>query len=197
MPTTTRLKPLPFRFDFEEHVYYVNDRRVPNVTSMLQQTGHVDPRYYTDEARERGRMVHALTAAIDLKSIDLARLVSPYRGYALAHAGAMARLKPTMIAIEVPVVHPGYRFGTRPDRVLKVYGARGVLDEKSGHKEKWHAIQTALQAIGVAWKFGIRPELLQRFTLYLHNDGHFKNEMHTKRRDYDEAYEIIRECCRC
>jgi hypothetical protein len=196
MQLATRLKPIPFRFDYDEHVYYVNDKPIPNTTSMLQRTGHVDPKYYTEESRERGRAVHALTAAIDLKSIDVGKLVSPYRGFALAHEKAMARLRPEMIAIEVPVVHPGYRYGTRPDRVLKIYRALGVLDEKSGGKEKWHAIQTALQAIGVAWKFGLRPELLQRFTLYLQNDGYFKNEMHTKRSDFDEAYEIIRECCR-
>ena len=192
-----RLKPLPFRFDYDEHVYYVNDKPIPNTTSMLINTGHVDPRYYTEESRIRGRAVHGLTAKVDLGSIDVAKLVSPYRGYVLAHVAAMERLKPArpMVAIEVPVVHPQFRFGTRPDRVAKIFRVLSVTDEKTGGREKWHALQTAIQAIGFGWKYHVPPELIQRFTLYLSENGHFSNVLHPRRRDYDEAYEVIRECC--
>jgi hypothetical protein len=193
--TAARLKPLPFRFDYDEHVYYVNDQPIPNTTSMLMQTGHIDPRYYTEESRVRGRAVHGLTSQADLQALDVDRLVSPYRGYVLAHAAAMARLKPAFLAIEEPVVHPQFRFGTRPDRVAKVFRALSVLDDKTGGREKWHALQTAIQAIGIGWKYHVPPELIQRFTLYVHENGGFSNQLHTRRRDFDEAYEVIRECC--
>lgn len=191
----TILKPIPFRFDAAEHLYFVRGQQIPNTTSMLQQTGHVDAKYYTAESRARGQAVHKLTADVDLKALDVARLVSPYRGYVLAHVAAMARLRPTFLAIEEPIVHPQFKFGTRPDRVVKVFKALAVIDEKSGQKEKWHALQTAIQAIGIGWKYGVPPELIQRFTLYLSDNGRFKNQMHTVRRDFDEAYAVIRECC--
>lgn len=190
-----RLKPLPFRFDYDAHVYFVNDQPIPNTSSMLVQTGHIDPRYYTEESRIRGRAVHGLTAQADLKALDVDQLVSEYRGYVLAHGAAMARLKPTMIAIEEPVVHPQFRFGTRPDRVVKIHGVLAVLDDKTGGREKWHAIQTAIQAIGIGWKYHMPPELIQRFTLYIGESGHFSNVLHPRRRDFDVAYDVIRECC--
>lgn len=195
MPATL-LKPIAFRFDADAHAYFVNDRQVPNITSMLQQVGKVDPKYYTDEHRERGRAVHALTADVDLRAVDPRTLVSPYRGYVLAHVAAMDRLKPKVLEVEVPDVHPQYKFGGRPDRVAKVFGVLSVLDEKSGREEKWHAIQVALQAILKGWRYGLAPESIQRFTLYLDNGGGFKNRLHAKRRDFDEAFEIIRACCR-
>lgn len=195
MPPTL-LKPLPFRFDYDAHVYYVNDKPVPNITSMLVTVGKVDPTYYTEDARERGRAVHALTADVDLRAVDPTRLVSKYRGYVLAHVAAMARLKPTFVAVEEPDVHPLYRFGGRPDRVAKVFGVLSVLDEKTGREEKWHAVQTALQAILKAWRYGLEPEAMQRFTLYLDDGGGFRNKLHPGKRDYYEAFDVIRECCR-
>lgn len=190
-----RLKAIPFRFDYDEHVYYVNDQPIPNTSSMLVTTGKVDPTYYTEDSRERGKAVHGLTARMDLHALDADRFVGLYRGYVLAHQAAMARLKPAMIAIEEPVVHPQFRFGTRPDRVAKVFRSLSVLDEKTGGREKWHAIQTAIQAIGIGWKYGVPPEMIQRFTLYLDDGGGFSNVLHPRRRDFDEAYDVIRECC--
>ncbi len=195
MIAATKLKAIPFRFDHDEHIYYVNGRPVPNVTSMLKTVGKVNADHYTEAARERGRAVHSLTADVDLKAVDPTKLVSKYRGYVLAHVAAMAALKPVHLAIEEPIVHPQFRFGTRPDRVAKVFGVLSVLDEKTGGKEKWHAIQTALQAIGIGWKYGVMPEAIQRFTLYLDDNGRFKNELHPKRRDFDEAYDVIRQTC--
>lgn len=191
----TLLKPIPFRFDYLEHRYFVEGEQVPNITGMLVEAGKIDPQYYTEESRERGRAVHSLTADVDLRAIDPAKLVSKYRGYVLAHVAAMARLKiKDFIAVEEPDVHPVYRFGGRPDRIAKVFGVVSVIDEKTGGAEKWHATQTALQAILKGWRLGLAPEAIQRCTLYLGDDGAFKSKWQTKRRDYDEAYEIIREC---
>jgi hypothetical protein len=189
------LKPIEFRFDHVDHVYTVAGRVIPNVSGMLQKTGWVDPTYYTDEVRERGRAVHQLTAEYDLGALDVSRLVSKYRGWVLAHVAAMQVLKPTWDAIEEPEVHPVYLYGTRPDRVGKLYRVRSVLDEKSGLRDKAHQIQTALQAIAVAWRYKIAPEAMGRFGLYLRSSGAFERVRHDKRADFDEAYRIIKACC--
>lgn len=191
------MKPLPFRFDDVEHVYYVNDKPVPNISLMLQKTGHVDPTYYTEEARERGRIVHSLTADVDLRAVNPATLVSPYRGYVLAHVKAMSRLRVRdFLEVEQPDVHPSYRFGGRPDRILKLFRVLTVLDEKTGGPEKWHGIQTALQAILKAWRYGLKPEAVARTTLYLEAGGEYKNRPQVKRGDFGTAFDVIKECCR-
>lgn len=189
------LKPVVFHFDHAEHIYTVAGKVIPNVTGMLQKTGWVDPTYYTDAVRERGRAVHQLTAEYDLGALDVSRLVSKYRGWVLAHVGAMQALKPTWEAIEEPEVHPTYRFGSRPDRVGKIFKVRTVVDEKSGLKDKAHQIQTALQAICVAWRYNLAPESMARAALYIRDTGRFERVPHTKRADFDEAYRIIKTCC--
>lgn len=189
------MKPIAFRFDHVDHVYTVGGKVIPNVTGMLQKTGWVDPRYYSDAVRERGRAVHHLTAEYDLGALDPSRLVSKYRGWLLAHVAAMARLKPTWVAIEEPEVHPTYRFGTRCDRVGKIYRALSIVDEKSGYKDKAHPIQTALQAICVSWRYHLKPEAMPRFALYIDESGAFELVPHTKKSDLEEAYRIIKKCC--
>lgn len=189
------LKPVEFRFDHDAHVYSVGGRVIPNVTSMLQKTGWVDPTYYTDDVRERGRAVHQLTAEYDLGALDVSRLVSKYRGYVLAHVAAMQALKPTWIAIEEPEVHPTYLFGTRPDRVGKLYRVLSIVDEKSGYKDKAHPIQTALQAVCISWRYKLAPEAMPRYGLYVKASGRFQLVPHPKRSDIDEAYRIIKACC--
>lgn len=195
MGAAVAIKPVAFRFDHEQHVYYVNERQVPNITSMLQKTGHVDPTYYTEAARERGRAVHRLTADYDLADLSLATLRSPFRGYVLAHAAAVKALKPIQVEVEEPDVHPVYRFGGRPDRIWKVFGVLTVVDEKTGGPEEWHGVQLALQAILKAWRYGLKPEALQRWNIYLADSGRFKRKTRDDRRDFDEAYRILKECC--
>lgn len=189
------LRPVPFRFDHVDHVYSVDGRAIPNVTGMLQATGWVDPRYYNDEVRERGRAVHQLTAEYDLGALDPSTLVSKYRGWVLAHVAAMTRLRPTWEIIEEPEVHPVHLFGTRPDRVGKIYKVRSIVDLKSGVKDKAHQIQTALQAICISWRWHLAPEAIPRYTLYIAQSGAFELVPQTKRADIDEAYRIIKKCC--
>lgn len=190
-----RLKPIEFRFDYHDHTYWVGDRRVPGVSEMLQKTGWIDPTHYNEEGRRRGSAVHEFTSAYDLNSLDVDRLVSPYRGFVLGHVEVVKQLRPTWLAVEEPVVHPGFLFGCRPDRVMKAFKAVGLMDQKTGGPEKWHQIQLALQAIAVSWRYNLEPEMMQRFNEYLTNEGRGRVIERPKRRDFDEAYRIIKVCC--
>lgn len=192
---------LPHRFDPIEHSYTALDtgEELPHATGMLEATGWTgDPRFYTDDGKERGSAVHKLTADYDLGALDLVALKSRYRGYVLGHALAMSILKPEIIAVEESIVHPFYRYGTRPDRVWKLAGVLGVCDEKSGAEEKAHRIQTALQAICVSVEHdNIPPEMIERYALYLTPKGKFKLVQHKDRKDFDEARRVIKRTCRC
>ena len=186
-----------FRFNAETHEYVDAQGEVlTHITSMLLRTGHIQDEWFTDESCDRGIAVHRLVTDYDLGGLvpeDLAQ--HEYRGYLLAHVKAMEILRPHWTAVEVPLVHPQYRFGGRPDRVGLLHGQDTILEVKSGAKSRAHSIQTAMQAILAAGQGGLPAEHYQRGALYLTPKGKFRLEVHRDRRDLDEAYRIIRVCC--
>lgn len=185
-----------FYFDAGPHEYTLKSGRVlPHITGMLERTGWIDDRWYTEESSERGTHVHKLTADYDLGALSPEQCVSRYRGYLLAHVEAMKIIRPEILEVETPRVHPGFLFGGRLDRVWKVYRQYTVGELKSGAEEKAHRIQTALQAILVSAEYGLPPEAWARMCLYLTPKGRFKLVQHDRRADFDEAYRIIRQCC--
>jgi len=189
---------LPFRFDAGNHEYLnlLTGEVFPHITGMLEQTGWIDDRWYTEESSTRGTVVHRLTAEHDLGAELPENAGGLYRGYFLAYVQAIGLLRPTFHEVEIPHVHPYYRFGGRPDRRVTIAARKGVLEIKTGAPEKSHQIQTALQALLVARQFHLPPELLQRTCLYVKADGKFTLLEHVRRRDFDEARDVIRVCCR-
>ena len=187
-----------FHFDDAEHEYTDACTGVvlPHITGMLDRTGWMTDLWYTEDASERGTAVHRLAADYDLGALDVDACVSRYRGFLLAHVAAMRVIAHQWAQIEVPQVHPVYRFGGRPDRVGQALGLKTILEIKTGQPEKGHLVQTALQAILVAANDGGLPaEHYQRLALYLKPKGRFKLEQHRERRDLDEAQRVIRACC--
>lgn len=184
-------------FDVDRHEYSdrLTGKVYPHITGLLQAAGLVDDEWFTEESRYRGTWVHDRTAAYDrgqFNALDLPE-DEPYRGYTLAHVAAMAAIPHTFDAIEVPRIHAGYRFGGRPDRAGTVYELRAVLEGKSGPPAKAHAVQTALQAILEAPRWGLEPHQVARFVLHWKPNGSWKLVEHTRRRDFDQAYRILRE----
>lgn len=187
-----------FRFDANDHSYTILEtgEERPHITGMLEQTGHIDRRWYTEESCERGVMVHTLTARYDLGALDPTRIRSLWRGYLLGYVRAMKALKATWSDVEIPLMHSRFRYGGRPDRAGIQARVRTVLEVKSGGKEPSHEIQTALQAILVAdAKGGLPAESYQRLAIYLKDTGHYDVQLHKNRRDFDVAREIIRATC--
>lgn len=186
-----------FRFDPIGHIYFdleVGDV-VPSITQMLQTVGLIDDRWFSEEGCERGTAVHELTAEYDLGVLAVAQCDSPYRGYLLGHVEAMRIVKPEWTKIEIPCVHPIYRYGGRTDRAGRMYKLRAVCEVKTGAEDRAHQIQTALQAILEAADLNLPPESVARFCLYLKGNGKFKLVEHHRRADFYEAHRIIRRCC--
>lgn len=185
-----------FRFDAIEHVYFLEDRAVPSITQMIELCGLVETDWFTEESRRRGTEVHDLTAAYDLQALDPTQCRSNYHGWLLAHVAAMKIVRPTWTHVEEPFVCGKLKFGGRPDRLGLVYRLRSTVEVKSGAIEKCHQIQTALQAILAAAEagFDLPAEHWNRLALYLQHNGRFRLEQHTDRRDFDEAYRVIKRC---
>ena len=186
-----------FRFDADTHTYRLRDVSVPSVTQLLVLEGLVDDRFYTDEGRARGTAVHDLCKDYDLQAMpDLTGVTSPYKAYLHAYAAAMAIVRPAWDRIEIPTVHPVYRFGCRADRVGTVYGSRAVCEIKSGAVEASHPIQLALQAIAECDAMGLPAYAVQRFAVYVRPNGKFSVDHYTNPHDVDRAFRIIRRFCR-
>lgn len=190
---------IPFRFNDETHEYLSVDTGevFPHITGMLEATGWIDDRWYTEESSDRGTAVHQLTADYDLGALRVTHDEprTTFRGYLLAHVKAVSIARPRWLAIEEPLVHPVFRFGGRLDRDCVVYGLRSTWEIKSGVPTRSHQVQTALQAIMLGHFAGLPPESIGRFCEYVRDKGKFKVERHVERRDFDEAQRVIRVCC--
>jgi hypothetical protein len=188
---------LHFRFDATDHTYtdLATGEELQHVTGMLERTGWREPpRRDIEEARDRGSYVHRRTADYDL-GLDVDRHVGPHAGYVRAYVAIVKLLRPVWEDIEVPRVHPHYRFGGRPDRVGTVIRLKAIGEIKTGALSRADPIQTALQAILVSSIGGLPPASYARFGFYLKPTGKFKVERFDDPRDLDEAFAVIRTCC--
>jgi len=187
-----------FRFDRERHEYTLVEtgQVVPHITELLKRSGWVDDEWYTEEGRRRGSAVHDMTAQWDTGAMTTPPKDHPYAPWLMAHIDAMQLLQPMFLAVEQPIVHPQYLYGGRPDRIARFRGVRCVIELKTGAKDKAHRVQTALQAILDAVDSKLPPHATARWMLYLQPTGRWKFEEHQDRRDFDEAYRIIREYVR-
>lgn len=188
-----------YYFDGNRHEYIDVERGeiLPHITGMLERGGWTDPRWYTEASRDRGTAVHRMTADYDLGAIEDPREVtSAYKGWLLAHVKMCAAVQPGCEMVEQAKIHPVYRYGGRPDRVGRIFGAVAVWDIKSGDPEKGHPIQTALQAILVADEVRVPAEHIVRYGWYLKENGRYKLEEHPNtRKDFAEARRLIRAYC--
>lgn len=185
---------MEFRFDASSHTYTdLAGREIPHITGMLKASGWVDDGFYTAASAERGHVVHRLTADYDLGAIEQPdQVLSIYKGWLLGYVAARAILQPEILKVEEPVVHPVFRFGGRPDRVVLVAGRRGTLEIKSGAESRAHAVQTALQAILDEAESGIPAKFAYRGSVYVTERGRYKVVEHRDARDISEALRIIK-----
>lgn len=189
-----RMTGVPFRFDAANHAYYVDGKRVPSITQMLNITGHINDQYFTEVSRIRGVAVHRLAQDYDLGALDAAELLQAggiYRGWLLAHVALTRLIAPEHKAVEVGLVDPTRRWAGKPDRVSIVRRRLAIVELKSGDPEKHHTIQTALQCILVAGVYNVAPHSIDRFAWYLKGNGRYREEQHNNRADFDEAARII------
>src|SRR5688500_4178205 len=125
-----------FRFDPVRHEYHGigGDAGLvyPHITGMLDAGGLVDDLWFSDESSARGKAVHTMTADYDLGALDPKTVVSIHKGYLLGYVQAMQVLRPKVLDVECPIVHPVHKFGGRPDRIVELFGVRGVLEIKTG-----------------------------------------------------------------
>ena len=131
-------------------MYRVRGRIVAGTTDVIRRAGLVDPRWFTPEARERGRIVHKIAELEDRGKLDLSSIDPRLVGYAEAYRKFKreTRFRPFLIE---------WRFH---DRVLDVCGTLDRLGEafedevllvdlKTGDVDDWVGLQLVSYERGV------------------------------------------------
>lgn len=181
--------PTELVFDVATHTYRYNGNVVPGVTSVIESVGLSDfsmvPHDVLEQAKAFGAEVHKVTEKLD-RGQQIQGDISNATGLYLCHyIKFLHDLDVEIIEIEKRVFSEKYVYAGTLDRiaVLRKLSNQPVLfDIKTGVKSISHKVQTA--AYEYAYKTDKRQKM-DRYTLYLSNDGYKLSEAHTSRKDFD------------
>jgi hypothetical protein len=161
------------KFYPESHTYIDDQGRlVMSVTQILRDSGRIDDRWFTEEARERGTLVHQFCEQYAKGFRDDER-TPRIDGYVGAFIAWMEQARPYVIAAEKFITNTidGLTYAGKFDLLVDVRGEPTLYDIKTGGKAPWHKSQVAAYALVVKPKrCGI---------LYLAKDGRFKEDIFT------------------
>ena len=175
-------------FDPLTHSYFVCEGvlALPGTTALLRAAKKITGEdFFTEEGRDRGTLVHALTHAHDLQGA--AQCPQELAGYLAAYRDAVAHLRPSWRELESIYASSRLGYGGTIDRV-RDDGA--IVDLKTSPLKDWHRLQTALYGLLYRERHG--GPLPARFGLYLAKDGGWKLKEFHRTADYVEAHEIAR-----
>ena|SRR3990167_7445652 len=166
---TTMTKP-KFVFDNDKHEYRLNDRLLPSVTEILRSLGFINPAWYTEEARSRGKAVHVGCHYLDEGKLDWSTLHPDLHGYVKSWEAFKAQMEFKILDMETPRYHPLYQFaGTLDRRVVMPTGREWIFDLKTGKAPFWAKWQTAAYDLLADADLGRQDR--RRACVELHEDG--------------------------
>lgn len=179
-----------FRFDAHQHKYYVGDRELISVTTLLKIMGL---QWYPDNEAVRlkmelGSYVHQITEYYDKNRLGYSVKFYPeniYKNDAIRKENGMHEALPyfeaykkflqdtdcEIVEVETRYYHPAWWYAGTIDRLVRLNGQLAILDLKTGIPIP----ATALQIGGYAelyrhWQ-GVTPK---GHVLYLQKDGNYK-----------------------
>lgn len=161
-----------FRFQPDTHTYYLDGKRIPNITRIIRPMQ--DEQFFTEQARDRGSQVHK---AIDniVRGMEY-ELPDEYFGYIVAWKQFVKDHDYKSILSEQPMYHPAGWAGTPDQYGIVREGMLAVFELKTGASHPVHALQTAAQAELITANGYKRPGL--RFTLQLKPTGQYSIKIH-------------------
>jgi hypothetical protein len=169
------------QFVEDGHLYLMDGRPVPSVTTVLEDVGIIDYSWLPEGTRtmalERGRFVHQICQFHD--EGDLGEFDLSLEGYLEAWKRFRREFGFTPTLIEHREYCKTYGYAGTLDRCAKItmYPSRDViLDIKTNCAPHWTAYQTAAYA-----NFFESPGKYRRLAVALHDDGSYKiHEYHCK-----------------
>lgn len=158
-------------FDEATHTYRVNGVAVPSVTTILSAFNRsLDrvPRDVLEAKAALGKAVHKACELHDADELDEASIHPSVAPYLAQWRRFRADVPFELIANEQILLNPLHGYIGTADRLIRLEGARSVLDIKTGVALPWHELQTAGYA-AAAEKYAPEP-VTRRFSLHLTPD---------------------------
>ena len=186
-------------FDVETHTYRLDGRRLPSVTGAIRAAGFLDDLTWFGSAAalRRGRIVHALAAAVDdlgwtdplrCPALPVGYTSAPREIVVLRADGRLAAACPSELvgyfrgyvafrqmyrgrwsAVERPIARGDLGYAGTPDRIGILNGRPAVLEIKTGTASGWHGYQLAAYDM-----LDPLPFERLRVAVYLPGDGTYK-----------------------
>ena len=183
------------RFDAERHLYFVDDRLVPNVTRMISALNLVDTSFFTEESRERGSHVHQAVHLYIKGELDESSVHPPWRGHVAAAIKLLqdARADLSRLQTEVRVYNARLGYCGTADVLGPIFDFETCLDWKSGAIGEATGIQTALYDLAHPLPGGGRR---RRMGAQLRSNGTYKlvnldRELDPNGLDYHRALALV------
>lgn len=159
----------PLEFDPAEHRYTLHGKRVPGVTTILQELGLYpeyppDPRY-----RARGSAVHAAAKLFMEGRFDRERSGPGLRGYIDSLQGFLSASDFRPKHLERAIWSESWRCAGTLDLHGGLQGVNTLVDLKTGAPAMAARLQTAAYVLMLKECAGI--ETVRRFTVQLYPDG--------------------------
>ena len=128
--------------DHERHVYAIDGVRVPSVTDVLRVAGYADSTYYLgDEARWRGRAVHAALQYLEKGTLDWSSVDDQVAGRLRAYLKFKSDMKYVPMQTECVVSDPVRRYAGCLDTYGHMDGKPAIIDFKTGAVPSWAGLQ--------------------------------------------------------
>lgn len=181
-----------FRFDPEDHSYWLGKNRLIGVSEAIQAAGLKDfsqiPPEALEHARKRGTAVHAACHYLDDGDLDWATVSPEIEPYVLAWERFKADTGVILNEIEHPRYHATFGFAGTPDRIVTFVGHNGFLDRKGTLDIKTYKpdIVTGVQLAAYSFlEFGPQRayDTPKRWGLELKDDGKYSLTEYTDRGD--------------
>lgn len=168
-------------FDPESHVYRTDGGNpVLSVTTIIRRAGLSDPRFYSDEARDRGTAAHLAIQYINEGTLDDDTVHERILPYVLGYRRWLSQSGFVVEQAERIVHNPIYGYAGTVDIVGTLNGLPAVVDVKTGTMQPWTALQLAAYAEAIA----PRKNIL-RFGLEIRQDSSYRFEQFAERTDFD------------
>lgn len=177
------------RFEEESHRYFLGERELPSVTTILRDEGLIDTSRFTEHHRDLGTLRHLVCELDDLGDLDEST-VAPELAPALAawrKFRAEAGFEPTHVEVGV---HSALGFAGTVDRVgILRDGRRVIVDIKGSSVLPSHRIQ--LWAYWRAWQERTGEALAERLSVHLAPNGTYRVVTHGDSRDLATALAVV------
>lgn len=160
----------------DDHIYTVDCKPYVSVTQVLQATGFIDARWFTEYGRERGSLVHQIVHWYILGELDESSVDPALQGYLDAWKLFVKDTGYHSKQVEVPMFHESLKFCGTPDDVGDLTIDDVCLDRKTGSISSWVGLQLAAYEILIG-----RP--IKRFALQLKENGKYALKQFKDRTD--------------